>query len=206
MRIIDISTNIHEKMLRYPGDTQFKKRPICTIETSGCNMTELLLSTHTGTHLDAPFHFLNDGAKIDEIDISTFIGKVQIIEVPDDVIDSKIIKERFNPGIKRILFKTKNSELKTSQNFSKNYVYLSDDGADALLDRDILLVGIDYISIEQFGTPTFSIHKKLFRAGITILEGVNLNGVKPKEYTLIALPLKLTDLDGSPVRAVLLEP
>lgn len=205
MKIIDISLEINDEMPIYPGDTQFIKKPICTIDTSGCNMMELLLSTHTGTHIDASYHFIKTGARIDEIELSTFIGKTQVIEVKGDTIDAHVIEQSLKPEIKRVLFKTSNSSLLKSKSFSKNYVYLNDDGADSLVDKGIILVGIDYISIERFGTQTFSVHKKLFKAGITILEGINLTHVEAKEYTLIAFPLKLKGLDGSPVRAVLIE-
>ncbi len=205
MKIIDITLPIKEKMIYYPGDAHFKKEPICTIAKSGCNMMKITLGTHTGTHLDAPFHFLSEGNSIDKLLLDIFIGKAQVIEIKNEKIDSREIKKHLLPNIKRVLFKTKNSLLLDKEEFSKNYVYLTEDGADFLIEKNISLVGIDYISIEKFGTPTFSVHKKLFSKNIPILEGIYLKKVDPGIYFLIALPLNLPGLDGSPVRAVLIK-
>ncbi len=205
IRIIDISPYIEEGMIVYPGDAKFRTEPICTIERSGCNMTKLFLGTHTGSHIDAPFHFLPDGASVDKIPLSTFIGPAQVIEVKEKEITRKVIEERIDPDTERVLFKTENSYLLEKESFSKDYTYLTEDGARLLAEKGIKLVGIDYISIERFGTPDFSVHKILFKAGICILEGINLKDVRPGHYILVALPLKLKGLDGSPVRAVLIE-
>lgn len=205
MKIKDITLPIKEKMIYYPGDAHFKKEPICTIAKSGCNMTKITLSTHTGTHLDAPFHFLSEGKSIDELPLDTFVGKAQVIEVKKEKIDAQEIEKHLLADIKRILFKTKNSFLLDKDEFSKDYVYLTEDGADFLIEKGVSLVGIDYISIEKFGTPTFSVHKKLFSKNIPILEGLYLKNVDPGIYFLVALPLPLSGLDGSPVRAILIE-
>ncbi len=204
MKIIDISLPIEEGIITYPGDAQFSKTAICTIERSGCNMTKLILGTHTGTHIDAPLHFLKDGDAIDQIPLSHFIGQAQVIEVDEQEINSTVIKKQLKDGIERVLFKTRNSELYKTKAFSKNYTYLTEDGAIFLTEAGIKLVGIDYISIERFGTPDFKVHKILFQKNICILEGINLSAVAAGIYTLIALPLRLKGLDGSPVRAVLI--
>ena len=204
MKIIDISLPIEEGIVTYPGDAQFSKTPVCTIERSGCNMTKLILGTHTGTHIDAPFHFLKDGNSIDQIPLSHFIGQAQVIEVNEQEINSTIIKKQLKDGVERVLFKTRNSERYKEKGFSKNYTYLTEDGAVFLTRSGIKLVGIDYLSIERFGTPDFRVHKILFQANICVLEGINLSEVDPGIYTLVALPLRLKGLDGSPVRAVLI--
>ena len=205
MKIIDISPDIEEGMIIYPGDAPFQKSPVCTIEKSGCNMTKLSLGTHTGSHIDAPLHFLSDGASVTDIPLSTFIGKAQVIEVKENEIKKDLLREELKSDVKCVLFKTRNSLLMKEKAFSKDYTHLTHDGAHFLVETGIRLVGIDYISIERFGTPDFSVHKILFRAGICILEGINLLDVKPGYYILIALPLKLKGLDGSPVRAVLIQ-
>ena len=204
-KVIDISVPIREDMVIYPGDVEFSRSPICTIDRSGCNMTKLILGTHTGTHIDAPLHFLKDGESIDEIPLDVFIGMAQVIEIERDEIGAEEIEKKIISGTRRIIFKTKNSHLWEVNKFSKKYVHLTEDGARFLIEKRIKLVGIDYISIERFGTPTFSVHKMLFSNKIPILEGLNLKDVKPGIYLLIALPLKLERLDGSPVRAVLVE-
>ncbi len=204
MKIIDISPYIEDEMITYPGDAQFQKTPICTIERSGCNMTKLILGTHTGSHIDVSSHFFSNGTPIDKVPLSAFIGKAQVIEVREKEITSEILRQRMASGIKRLLFKTKNSALMQKREFLPDYTYLTQDGAQFLRKSGVKLVGIDYISIERFGTPDFSVHKTLFKAGICILEGIDLLNVSPGYYTLIALPLKLRSLDGSPVRAILI--
>jgi len=204
MKIIDISLPITEEIITDPGDVRFSKAPICTIERSGCNMTKLILGTHTATHIDAPFHFLKDGNSVDQIPLSHFIGKAQVIEVKSPEITGAIIEKELKDGIERVLFKTKNSELYKSKDFSKSYTHLTEDGAVFLVKAGIKLVGIDYVSIEKFGTPDFKVHKILFEANICVLEGIDLLSVNPGVYTLVALPLKFKGLDGSPVRAVLI--
>lgn len=204
MEIIDISLPVTTCMLTYPGDTKPSFRPICEIERSGCNMTELLLSTHTGTHIDAPTHFLPNTPSIDELDLTIFLGMAQVVEVFGNTIDEETVEQRLGQGTQRVLFKTKNSDLLNENRFSKEHAHLTRGGAMALASKGVVLVGIDYITIERFGTPDFSVHKTLLKSGIPILEGINLSGVRPGYYTLVALPLKLKGLDGSPVRAVLI--
>jgi len=204
MKIIDISIPIEESIVTYPGDAKFSKTPICTIERSGCNMMKLILGTHTGTHIDAPLHFLQDGLSIDKVPLSHFIGKTQVIEISEKEITEEIIRRKMKPGIEIVLFKTKNSALYKERKFIKDYTYLTEDGARFLVKKGIKLVGIDYISIEKFGTPDFRVHKILLQANICILEGINLLDVEESIYTLIAMPLRLKGLDGSPVRAVLI--
>ncbi len=204
-KVIDISPPLKEGMVTYPGDVEFEATPLCTIERSGCNMARLHLGTHTGSHIDAPLHFLAEGASIDEIPLERFIGPAQVIEIKGKEISSKEIGEGLEEGMKRVIFKTANSSLMEREEFSREYVYLTEEGAEFLVERGVELVGIDYLSIERFGTPSFSVHKRLFSAGICVLEGLNLKGVNPGRYLLVALPLRLVGLDGSPVRAVLIE-
>ncbi len=205
MKIIDITLSINENIPVYPGDAKFKATPICTIEKSGCNMQQLNLGTHTGTHIDAPLHFLANGSSIDEIPLEIFFGKSQVIEIDEPRITKTAIDKFFIDGINRVLFKTPNSYLLEDKEFHKEYVYLTEDGADFLINKNVKLVGIDYISIERFGTADFIVHKKLFSANMCILEGINLKEVDPGIYTLVAFPLPFEGLDGSPVRAVLIE-
>lgn len=204
MSIIDISMTIDPKMIVYPGDTVPEFRPICTIEKSGCNMTEMKISSHTGTHIDAPSHFLKDKNSIEKVDLEKFIGLTQVVEVHTHTIDANVISNLVDKSVKRILFKTINSRFLNMNKFSKSHVYLTEDGAEFLVSMNVILVGIDYITIERFGTPDFKVHKILLSANIPILEGLDLSDVNPGYYILVALPLKLKGLDGSPVRAVLI--
>jgi arylformamidase len=188
----------------YPGDVVFRASPICTFERSGCNMHELHLGTHTGSHVDVPFHFLKDGKTVDQIPLYRFIEMVQVVEVKKSRIsveDLSLLEE----GVKGVLFKTKNSDYMEMEAFYKDYAYLTLEAAEWLIDRKIRLIGIDYVSIEEFGTPSFQVHKKLLEAEILLFEGLNLKDVPPGKYVFIGLPLRLKGMDGSPVRALLIE-
>ena len=209
-RIIhDISLTISKSMVVWPGDS-----PVIIRQTShlakGDDVTasELSLSAHTGTHVDAPAHFIPGGAGVDALDLNVLVGPAFVVAVLDaDVITAEVLESLTIPeGIKRLLFKTRNS-LCWSQNndsFDKDFVALTQDAARSLIDRGIQLVGIDYLSIAPFenGGPT---HRELLGAGIVVVEGLNLNGIKPGRYQLVVLPLKITALDGAPARAILID-
>ena len=133
------------------------------------------------------------------------MGMAQIVEVVGESIGPEFLQGLRLSQIRTLLFKTRNSLLLEEKGFRRNYVHLTADGAACLVEMGIDLVGIDYLSIERFGTPDFAVHKTLLEAGISILEGLDLRGVAPGTYFLIALPLRITGGDGSPLRAVLLE-
>jgi len=203
-RLYDLSPSIGDPMPYYPGDKAFEAFPICTIERSGCNMHELHLGTHTGSHVDAPFHFLKDGKTVDQIPLYRFIEMVQVLEVKKGRVS---VEDLFSleEDIRGVLFKTKNSEYMSLKSFYKDYTYLTLEAAEHLIKRKIRLIGIDYVSIEEFGTPSFQVHKKLLEAEVILFEGLNLKDVPPGKYLFIGFPLRLKGMDGSPVRAVLIE-
>ncbi len=204
-RIIDISLPLEKGIICYPGDTPFCSEAMCTIARSGCNMSQLTVGTHTGTHIDAPLHFLERGKGVDELPLERFMGMAQVVEVVGESIGPEFLQGLRLSQIRTLLFKTRNSLLLEEKGFRRDYVHLTADGAACLVEMGIDLVGIDYLSIERFGTPDFAVHKTLLEAGISILEGLDLRGVAPGTYFLIALPLRITGGDGSPLRAVLLE-
>ncbi len=173
------------------------------------NLSQLNMGVHTGTHMDAPYHFVSDGKKIDEIPLETFIGVCQVIQVEDSVnlVTAKEIDEaRIDPSIPRVLIKTRNSTewIKPHPVFKKDFVGISVDGAKALVAKGIKLVGLDYLSVAPFnqGKP---VHDIFLQAGLVLLEGTDLSKVSPGRYQLISLPLKLGDTEGAPVRAILIE-
>jgi arylformamidase len=208
MKIYDISLTIQNGMVVWPGDPQVKLERIFKIEEgANANVSKLELSVHTGTHLDAPHHFLNGAKRIDELALDILIGPVQVVRLADevDLITAEVVEQAgIAPGVIRVIFKTRNSAywLKTEQVFEKGFVGVSTDGAEALVKRGIRFVGIDYLSIAPYkkSRPT---HEVLLKAEMIILEGVNLNGIEPGMYGLICLPPKLGGSDGSPARAVL---
>ena len=210
MEIIDISLTITNGMVVWPGDPQVKRERVSKIEEGAhANVSRLEMSVHTGTHLDAPYHFVHGAKTIESLPLDVLIGPVQVIQIADDVdlITADVISNAgIAAGTTRILFKTRNSAywLKPVQTFEKDFVAVSEDGAQVLVGMGIRLVGIDYLSIAPFndGVPT---HQVLLKNEIVVLEGVDLNGVPAGFYSLICLPPKLGGSDGSPARALLLK-
>ena len=173
------------------------------------NLSQLKMGVHTGTHLDAPYHFVHDGKKIDEIPLDTFYGTCQVIQLGDEVdliTARELAKTKIDKKIPRILFKTRNSREWLQQNpvFNKDFVGISVDGAELLVEMGMKLVGLDYLSVAPFnsGKP---VHDVFLKAGLVLLEGADLSRIKPEKYVLICLPLKLDATEGSPTRAILVE-
>lgn len=211
---------LHEGMVTWPGDVKFQRLE----NKTSAIVSTLTLSTHHGTHIDAPRHFLFNNGSVDKIAISKLIGPCQVIEIrplpfppqawggwppgrerskPDQLIEaSGLARLRIKPHDK-LLFKTRNSRLLRQKKFTANYVSLSLEAAKYLARKKIDLVGIDYYGIEAKSAPGHPVHKTLLRAGIVIVEGLDLSKVKPGNYRLAVLPLKIVGADGSPARAIL---
>lgn len=210
MKIHDITLTITPKIPVWPGDMKVTLERVKKIENGETdNLSQIHMGVHTGTHMDAPFHFVQDGKKIDEIPLETFVGACQVIQVDDSVnfVTAKEIKEaRLDTAIPRVLVKTRNAKewLNPEPLFNKDFVGISADGAAALVELGMRLVGLDYLSVApfNFGKP---VHDVFLQAGLVLLEGVDLSKVEPGRYQLIALPLKLGNTEGAPVRAVLIE-
>jgi arylformamidase len=173
------------------------------------NISRLACSVHTGTHVDAPHHFLNDHRTVEALSMNVLTGPAQVIQIAEevDLITADILeKVAFQTGISRLLLKTRNSHLweRGEKEFSKDFVGVSEDGAGWMVQAGVKLVGIDYLSIAPYkqSIPT---HQALLKPGIIILEGVNLSAVPPGIYHLYCLPLKLVGSDGAPARAILIE-
>lgn len=197
--MIDISLPLDRKLITYPGDAVFEQYDYYTHEKNGVQITRLLMETHTGTHIDAPFHALKEGGTMGSIPLSKLMGPATVVEVEGDSIRAEDLPETSE---KRLLFKTKNSGLYGS--FDTDFCYISLEAAQKMVDMGIELVGLDYLSIEKFGTKGMPVHKKLLGNGTVIIEGLYLKDVEPGGYDLTCLPLKL-DLDGAPCRAILRE-
>lgn len=210
MKIHDITLTIQPGMAVWPGDPKVELYRKTKIEEGDlCNISFMGASVHTGTHVDAPYHFLNDGKKVDDLDLNVLYGPAQVVELPKNVnvISEEVVRSiSFKPAIERILFKTRNSDfwLQKLDEFHEDFVGIDAGGAQALLERGFKLVGIDYLSIAPFNQSKPP-HDILLGASVVLLEGVDLAHVKPGMYTLVCLPLKLKDTDGSPARVILLE-
>jgi arylformamidase len=204
-KIIDISLVLDEDTPIYPGNPDLKIKRTQTIEHDGCNVSELSMGCHTGTHIDSPWHFFDDGARAKDLPLDVLMGRAIVIEINDtESIKPPELGSALEKGYERVIFKTKNSGLIHSKNFQKDYVYLSAEAADYLVRNNVRLIGIDYLSINKFDSPEQETHKILLGNNVVIIEGLDLSNVEPGEYELIALPLKLPT-DGSPSRVVLRE-
>lgn len=195
--MIDISLPLERNMITYPGDAPLELYDYRTHEEDGVHITRILMESHTGTHIDAPYHALKDGKTTSSIPLENLMGPCTVVEVEGDVIKADDIPDLSE---KRLLFKTRNSGLYGS--FDKSFTYLSVEAANKIIDMEIEAVGIDYLSIEKYDSKGMEVHRKLLENGIPIIEGLNLTGVQPGGYGLICLPLRV-DLDGAPCRAVL---
>jgi arylformamidase len=206
MRLFDISRTISSDAPTYPGDPPLGTEPLCAIgEDAPCNITRLTgWTTHVLTHVDAPLHFIKDGASLDAMDLTRFVRQALVVEVIGDAIGPAALPPRAEIEGRSILFKTRNSTDPTPGPFDEEHVWLRPEAAAELVASGANLVGIDYLSIDRYGDETYPAHRALLEANVLILEGVDLAGVAPGHYTLVALPLKIAGADGSPVRAVLL--
>jgi arylformamidase len=164
------------------------------------------LGAHSGTHIDAPMHFVSGGAPIDLISLEALIGPGRVIDIADSVqaIDAAELNRHKWRGAERVIFRTRSAARgwMDSPTFEREFAYLAPDAAQLLANAGVKLVGIDYISIEQFGAPTPRTHQILLGKGIPIVEGLALEGVSPGDYDVIVLPMKVAGHEGAPARAI----
>ncbi|CAN5631505.1 cyclase family protein [soil metagenome] len=207
-RIIDISVPLVNGGLIYPGNPAVAIAPQQSIaEGASANVSTLSFGSHTGTHVDAARHFFDDGQPVDELPLDKLIGRATVLEFADDVmqIGAKELEGHNIEGAQRILLKTRNSALLEQPEFVRNYTFLTPDGAELLAEKGVELVGIDYLSVEQFRSGHHRAHRTLLERQIVIVEGLQLGGVAPGVYDFICLPLRIAGMDGAPARAVLME-
>ena len=200
---IDISQPLNNDIATWPGDTPFSYEVSWSKEQSGSvNVGKISMSIHTGTHIDAPFHFDNDGKKVSDLDINVYVGSARIIDVTGhESIGAKELEKYDLEGVSRLLLRTSS---KTNPHvFPETIPYLRADLAPYLHEKGVRLIGVDVPSVDPLDDKELAAHHELFKRGIHILENVVLENVQDGDYELIALPLSLTDADGSPVRAVL---
>ncbi len=204
----DISVPITASMPTWPGSEGFTLTRVQALMLGDqVNESHVAMGAHVGTHVDAPLHFLASGAAIDELPLSALMGPVQIIEVssaPHVFICD--VENALDASTKRVLIKTSNSgKWGSTGAFDSDYVSLAPDTARWLADRDLALLGIDYLSIEEFG-GSGDVHRALLNAGVVVVEGLNLSDVEPGNYWLACLPLRIVGAEGAPARAVLMRP
>jgi arylformamidase len=197
-------------MVVWPGDPNVKISLVNSIELGDeANVTSIKMSAHSGTHIDSPRHFIKGGKPIEGLELDILIGEVEIIEIDKQIasIDATILQNLVRTTWpKRIIFKTNNSfqQLFEKEIFYQDFVALTADAAEFLIEQGVKLIGIDYLSIAPFenGAET---HNCLLEKNIIIVEGLNLNSIQPGIYELIALPIKLEGADGAPARVLLIQ-
>jgi arylformamidase len=173
----------------------------------GFTLSKYSLGAHSGTHIDAPMHFVRDGASIDHVPLEPLIGPARVLDIPDGIqaISAAELNRHEWRGAPRVLFRTRSSlrGWMHSSTFHRDFAYIAPDAAQLLADAGVQLVGIDYISAEQFAAPAPMTHRILLGKGIPIVEGLALEDVRPGDYDLIVLPMKVGGHEGAPARAVL---
>ncbi|HVN62333.1 MAG TPA: cyclase family protein [Gaiellaceae bacterium] len=201
MELIDISVPVRPGMHVWEGDPPFRIDQVATVAGDGYNATRLDLGTHTGTHIDAPLHFVDGGATVDSIRLETLVGPCHVVDATavEGQLDAAAVAGLGLPPVtERLLFKTRNGALWDRESFASDWVAFTGDGAEALLALDVRLAGIDYLTIGDEDA-----HHVLLGAGVVPLEGLDLRDVEPGPYTLFCLPLKVVGTEGAPARALL---
>ena len=205
--IYDVSVPITNSMPVWPSDPPVTLTPKAHVASGGSHtirVTGIEMGSHTGTHIDAPWHFVEGGRKLNEIPLDRLIGPALVVEVRDSAsIDRSHLEAISWNQTERVLFKTPNSEHWNDGRFFENYVFLKPEAAEFLVERGMVLVGIDYLSIDPFQSEGHPAHFVLLKQNVVILEGLNLSRVSPGRYHMAALPLNLQDVDGAPARVIL---
>jgi len=207
-RIYDISVPIRTGGLVYPGNPEIDiSLQQAVSKGASANVSLIRFGSHTGTHADASRHFFDDGQPVDMIPLQRLIGPALLLSFDDSVMSIGVaeLKPRAIKGHKRVLLRTRNSALLSRGDFVGNYTFLAPDGAQYLVDNGVELVGVDYLSIEQFHSGHHRTHKTLLGANVVIVEGLDLSAPPPGEYEFICLPLRIEGCDGAPARAVLIK-
>jgi arylformamidase len=207
--IYDISLPISEALVVWPGDPPIRLSQPSHLERGDlATLTRLDLGAHTGTHVDAPAHFVRGGAGVDALDLEVLVGPALVVHLPEaEVLTAGLLAALdLPPGTERLLFRTRNSErwARGETAFFEGFVGLAEDGARWLVERGVRLVGVDYLSVAPFADPAPT-HEILLRTGVIAVEGLNLSGIAPGVYQLVCLPLKLVGGDGAPARAILID-
>ena len=208
MKIYDITVPISAATPIYKGDPGVEITPFKSIANgSSANVSQISIGVHTATHVDAPNHFIDGARRVHELDPQKLVGLCRVVQVPNDVVAIEPAHVGDLSGVTRVLFKTRNSAFWATPElgFRTDFTYLTPDTARLLVNNGVVLVGIDYLSIEKSGSPGHPVHITLLEKEVVILEGVDLREVPPGDYELMCMPLKYDGAtgDGSPARTFL---
>jgi len=206
-RVIDISVPNQVGMHSYPGDPVLRVDQVSDLRRGDvANLSLLTMGSHTGTHVDAPYHFLPDGPRLGEVPLDRMVGEAVVADLRGRAaVDAAALAGVDLRGGDIVLCLTDNSDRWRRPGFQRDYTYVTEDAAELLVARGVRTIGMDYLSIERFGCRDFPVHHRLLGAGVFIIEGLDLSGAPPGRYTLVCLPLRFPALDGAPARAVLLD-
>jgi arylformamidase len=205
MKLIDVSVPLDSSVPTYPGNTPFQVEAIKRLANGdSSNVSTLHMSAHAGTHVDAPRHFFDDGAGVEHLPLEMLCGRARVIELttrkgvtPEDLAPFDLTEDV------RLLIKTHNSKLWGSPVFHNDYIGVTEAAARFLVEHGVKLLGVDYLSVEEFKKQGAPAHRTLLGAGTIVIEGLNLRDVEPGTYELFCLPLSIVGADGAPARVVL---
>ncbi len=205
MKLIDVSVPLDQSLASYPNNLPFSLEAIKRIgRGDSSNVSALHMSAHTGTHVDAPRHFYDEGTGTEALALEMLIGRTRVIELrPRGGVTAEDLAGVDLSEDVRVLIKTPNSKLWGDPEFHKDYVGVTESGAKYLVEHGIKVLGVDYLSVEVFKTPGAPAHHVLLGGGVIVIEGLNLLDVEPGVYDMICLPLKVVGSDGAPARVVL---
>jgi arylformamidase len=193
-------------MVHWPDNPPVRIERMLDMERGDvANVSEISLGAHTGTHMDAPIHFVRGGEGMDRMPFEATLGRTRVIEIrdPESIKPEELILHQIYRG-ERVLFKTANSARSWwTEDFDEDFVYISQDAARYLAECRVRTVGVDYLSVGGFHKDGPETHEALLGAGVWVIEGLNLSSVEPGEYALICLPIKVEGGDGAPARAIL---
>jgi arylformamidase len=206
-RWFDVSVPLSTGMVHWPGDPEPTFEPISEIEHgANANVTLCRMTAHTGTHMDAPLHFLPGQKGIDSFPLSVGIGAARVISIPAayPVVTRAELENKDIKTGDRVLLKTRNS-LRRWENvdFQQDYVAINASAAQFLADAGVVLIGVDYLSVGVFQGDGSDTHRILLSSGVWIVEGLDFSQVPEGDYDLVCLPLRIRGCDGSPARVAL---
>jgi arylformamidase len=205
MKLIDVTVPLDTSLPVYPGNLPLTVEAVKRLNRGdSSNLSALHLSAHAGTHVDAPYHFFDEAPGPEALPLELLIGRVRVIEIParrsigvDDLAGTDLSEDI------RLLIKTHNSRLWGSAEFHTDYVGLTESAARHLVERGVKVLGVDYLSVEEYKKPGAPAHRVLLGGGTIVIEGLNLRDVEPGTYEMYCLPLRLVGIDGAPARVVL---
>ncbi|HEX6975129.1 MAG TPA: cyclase family protein [Vicinamibacterales bacterium] len=204
-KLLDVSVALAAGIPAYPGNPEFELQPVKRIAEGGSsNVSRLVMGTHTGTHVDAPLHFFEGAPGIDALPLDLLLGRARVVEIGKrgGIGAEELAAAGLREDI-RVLLKTPNSALWNAGGFHEDYTHLTEAGARYLVDQGVKVVGIDYLSVEQFKKAGAPAHRALLSQGVVIIEGLNLAEAEAGMYEMYCLPLRIVGGDGAPARVIL---